>query len=115
MALTVGMTQEMRLKTGPDHFGPKFFSRFPMCFRRSLPGRGCSRRERRLDSPPPGDGNLGGDLHEPPEGIPPPPLGMEVRAVTKITQVEGKKITFKVEWFDEKEKIGRSRPQAVYH
>ena len=36
------------------------------------------------------------------------PLGMEVRAVTEITQVEGRKITFKVEGFDEKEKIGEA-------
>ena len=33
---------------------------------------------------------------------------MEVRAVTEITQVEGRKITFKVEGFDEKEKIGEA-------
>jgi predicted thioesterase len=38
----------------------------------------------------------------------PTPLGMEVRAVTEITQVEGRKLTFKVEGFDEKEKIGEA-------
>jgi predicted thioesterase len=38
----------------------------------------------------------------------PTPLGMEVRAVTEVTQVDGKKITFKVEGFDEKEKIGEA-------
>ena len=38
----------------------------------------------------------------------PTPLGMEVRAVTEVTQVEGRKITFKVEGFDEKEKIGEA-------
>jgi predicted thioesterase len=38
----------------------------------------------------------------------PTPLGMEVRAVTEVTQVEGRKITFTVEAFDEKEKIGEA-------
>jgi predicted thioesterase len=38
----------------------------------------------------------------------PTPLGMEVRAVTEITQVEGRKITFKLTAFDEKEKIGEA-------
>jgi fluoroacetyl-CoA thioesterase len=38
----------------------------------------------------------------------PTPLGMEVRAVAEVTQVEGRKITFKVEGFDEKEKIGEA-------
>jgi predicted thioesterase len=33
---------------------------------------------------------------------------MEVRVVTEVTQVEGRKITFKVEGFDEKEKIGEA-------
>ena len=36
------------------------------------------------------------------------PLGMEVRAVTEVTAVEGRKITFKVEGFDAKEKIGEA-------
>jgi predicted thioesterase len=33
---------------------------------------------------------------------------MEVRAVTEVTQVEGRKITFRLEAFDEKEKIGEA-------
>jgi predicted thioesterase len=38
----------------------------------------------------------------------PTPLGMEVRAKTEVIQVEGRKLTFKVEAFDEKEKIGEA-------
>lgn len=34
------------------------------------------------------------------------PLGMKVRALAKIIAVEGRKIVFEVEAFDEKEKIG---------
>jgi predicted thioesterase len=38
----------------------------------------------------------------------PTPLGMEVRAKTEVTGVDGRKLTFKVEAFDEKEKIGEA-------
>ena len=34
------------------------------------------------------------------------PVGMKVRAVAEITAVEGRKVSFKVEAFDEVEKIG---------
>ena len=34
------------------------------------------------------------------------PLGMKVRAVAELTAIEGRKLVFKVEAFDEKEKIG---------
>jgi predicted thioesterase len=33
---------------------------------------------------------------------------MEVRAVSEVTAVEGRKITFKLEAFDAKEKIGEA-------
>ena len=32
MALTVGMTHEMRLKTGPEHSAQKFFPKVPDVF-----------------------------------------------------------------------------------
>lgn len=34
------------------------------------------------------------------------PMNMKVKAIATITEVEGKKLTFSVEAFDEKEKIG---------
>lgn len=34
------------------------------------------------------------------------PVGMKVRAIAEITKIDGRKIIFKVEAFDEKEKIG---------
>ena len=33
---------------------------------------------------------------------------MEIRAKTEVTAVDGRKLTFKVEAFDEKEKIGEA-------
>jgi fluoroacetyl-CoA thioesterase len=38
----------------------------------------------------------------------PTPLGMKVVAKTAVVAVEGRKITFKLEAFDEKEKIGEA-------
>jgi predicted thioesterase len=34
------------------------------------------------------------------------PVGMKVRAVATLTNIEGRKLTFDIEAFDEKEKIG---------
>lgn len=34
------------------------------------------------------------------------PMGMEVRAIAELIEIDGKKLRFKVEAFDEKEKIG---------
>lgn len=34
------------------------------------------------------------------------PMNMKVRAVATLTEIEGKKLTFQVEAYDEKEKIG---------
>ncbi|HWQ62248.1 MAG TPA: thioesterase family protein [Negativicutes bacterium] len=37
------------------------------------------------------------------------PVGMTVRAVATLTEVAGKKLTFAVEAFDDKEKVGEGR------
>ena len=65
MALTVGMTHEQRLKTGPEHSAQKIYLRSSRCLQYSLSGRIVRGRERGLDGPPsrgPG-GTVGGDLH----------------------------------------------------
>lgn len=36
----------------------------------------------------------------------PTPIGLKVRAIAEITAIDGRKISFKVSAFDEKEKIG---------
>lgn len=37
------------------------------------------------------------------------PVGMTVRAIAKLTEIAGKKLTFAVEAFDDKEKVGEGR------
>nr|WP_092073471.1 thioesterase family protein [Dendrosporobacter quercicolus]NSL48050.1 thioesterase family protein [Dendrosporobacter quercicolus DSM 1736]SDM62628.1 Thioesterase superfamily [Dendrosporobacter quercicolus] len=39
------------------------------------------------------------------------PIGMQVRAAAELTGITGKKLTFRVEAFDEKEKIGEGTHQ----
>lgn len=104
----VGMTNEMRLKTGPQHSARKFFPHLPDAFATPylvglMEGVSAELMARHLG---PGEQSVGISMNL--KHLAPTPLGMEVRAVTEITQVEGRKLTFKLEVFDEKEKIGEA-------
>jgi fluoroacetyl-CoA thioesterase len=106
MAITVGMKHEVRLKTGPEHSAQKFFHGVPDVFGTPFLGGLFEGTSAALMAPhlAPGEQSVGISMNL--KHTAPTPLGMEVRAVTEVTQVEGKKITFKVEGFDDKEKIG---------
>ena len=108
MALAVGMTHEMRLKTGPEHSAQKFYPKVPDVFGTPFLGGLFEGVSADLMAPhlAPGETSVGISMNL--KHTAPTPLGMIVRAVTEITQVEGRKITFKLEAFDEKEKIGEA-------
>jgi len=53
-----------------------------------------------------GEGNSTVGIHLDVKHLAATPMGMEVRAVAELIEVEGKKLRFKVEAFDEKGKIG---------
>jgi fluoroacetyl-CoA thioesterase len=108
MALAVGMTHEMRLKTGPEHSAQKFYSKVPDVFGTPFLGGLFEGVSADLMAPHLGPGETSVGISMNLKHTAPTPLGMEVRAVTEITQVEGRKITFKLEAFDEKEKIGEA-------
>ena len=108
MALTVGMTHEMRLKTGPEHTAQKFFPKVPDVFGTPFLGGLFEGVSADLMAPHLGAGETSVGISMNLQHTAPTPLGMEVRAVTEITQVEGRKITFKLTAFDEKEKIGEA-------
>ena len=108
MAVTVGMTHEMRLKTGPEHTAKKFFPKVPDVFGTPFLGGMFEGASAALMAPhlEPGETSVGISMNL--KHTAPTPLGMEVRVVTEVTQVDGRKITFKVEGFDEKEKVGEA-------
>jgi fluoroacetyl-CoA thioesterase len=108
MALAIGMTNEMRLKTGPEHSAQKFYSKVPDVFGTPYLGGLFEGVSADLMAPHLGPGETSVGISMNLKHTAPTPLGMEVRAVTEITQVEGRKITFKLEAFDEKEKIGEA-------
>jgi len=108
MAIEVGMKHEKRLKTGPEHSAQKFFQGVPDVFGTPFLGglfEGTS-AELMAAHLAPGELSVGVTMNL--RHTAPTPLGMEVRAVTEVTAVDGRKITFKVEGFDEKEKIGEA-------
>jgi fluoroacetyl-CoA thioesterase len=108
MTLAVGMTHEMRLKTGPEHSAQKFYPKVPNVFGTPFLGGLFEGVSADLMAPHLAAGETSVGISMNLKHTAPTPLGMEVRAVTEITQVEGRKITFKLEAFDEKEKIGEA-------
>jgi predicted thioesterase len=108
MAIEVGMKHEKRLQTGPEHSARKFFQGVPDVFGTPFLGglfEGTS-AELMAAHLAPGELSVGVTMNL--RHTAPTPLGMEVRAVTEVTSVDGRKITFKVEGFDAKEKIGEA-------
>ena len=108
MALKVGMTHEIRLKTGPEHSAQKFFPKVPDVFGTPFLGGLFEGVSAELMAPNLGEGETSVGISMNLQHTAPTPLGMEVRAVTEVTAVEGRKITFKLSAFDEKEKIGEA-------
>jgi fluoroacetyl-CoA thioesterase len=108
MALAVGMTHEMRMKTGAEHSAQKFFPKVPNVFGTPFLGGLFEGVSAELMAPHLGAGETSVGISMNLQHTAPTPLGMEVRAVTEVTQVEGRKITFKLEAFDETEKIGEA-------
>ncbi|MCX5892403.1 MAG: thioesterase family protein [Deltaproteobacteria bacterium] len=108
MAIVVGMKHEKRLQTGPEHSARKFFQGVPDVFGTPFLGGLFEGTSAELMAPhlAPGELSVGVTMNL--KHTAPTPLGLEVRAVTEVTAVEGRKITFKVEGFDAKEKIGEA-------
>lgn len=104
----VGMTHELRLKTGPEHSARKFYPELPDAFATPflvglMEGVSADLMAKHLR---PGEQSVGIGINL--KHTAPTPLGMEVRVVTELIAIDGKKLTFKLEAFDEKEKIGEA-------
>jgi|UniRef100_A0A7C5AKP4 fluoroacetyl-CoA thioesterase len=106
--LQVGLTHEKVLKTGPEHSARHFYPDLPDVFGTPFLVGLFEGVSAELMAPHLGPGEQSVGISMNLKHLAPTPLGMEVRAKTEVTQVEGRKLTFKVEAFDEKEKIGEA-------
>lgn len=106
--LTVGMKHEKEILTGPEHSARNFFPDLPEVFGTPyLVGlfEGVS-AELMAPHLAPGEQSVGAGMDL--KHTAPTPLGMKVRAVTELIEVDKRKHVFKLEAFDEKEKIGEA-------
>jgi predicted thioesterase len=102
------MTHEKALKTGPEHSARNFFPHLPDVFGTPYLVGLFEGASAELMAPhlAPGEQSVGIAMNL--KHVAATPLGMAVRARSEVTAVEGRKLTFKVEAFDEKEKIGEA-------
>ncbi len=104
----VGMTHEIKVKTGPEHSARHFFENLPDVFATPFLGAFMERASAELidRNLQPGEQSVGVSMQL--KHLAATPLGMEVRVVTKVAAVEGRKLTFELEAFDPVEKIGEA-------
>ncbi|MCL6620472.1 MAG: thioesterase family protein [Syntrophobacterales bacterium] len=106
--LAVGMKHEKEITTGPEHSARNFFPDLPDVFGTPyLVGlfEGVS-AELMAPHLSPGEQSVGAGMDL--KHTAPTPLGMKVRAVTELVEVDKRKHVFRLEAFDEKEKIGEA-------
>ncbi|MGQ9670133.1 MAG: thioesterase family protein [Desulfosoma sp.] len=106
--LTVGMKKELTLKTLPEHSAQRFFHNLPNVFATPFLGglmeQVCAALiDEHLE---PGMQSVGMSMDL--KHLAPTPLGMEIKVVCEVTAIEGRKVIFKLEAFDEVEKIGEA-------
>jgi predicted thioesterase len=104
----VGMTRELKVKTQPEHSARRFYANLPDVFATPMLGGLMEQVSAELidERLQPGEQSVGISMNL--KHLAPTPLGMEVRVRTEITAVEGKKLTFQLEAFDDVEKIGEA-------
>lgn len=107
-ALEVGLSRELKVKSTPEDSARKFYPNLPDVFATPVLGGLMERVSAELinEHVQPGEQSVGISMNL--KHTAATPLGMEIRIRTEITAVEGKKLTFKVEAFDEVEKIGEA-------
>lgn len=105
---TAGMTHEKVIKSGPEHSARLFYPDLPDVFGTPFLVGLFEGVSAELMAPHLGPGEQSVGIGMNLKHTAPTPLGMEIRAKTEVTAVDGRKLTFKVEAFDEKEKIGEA-------
>ncbi|NLI31530.1 MAG: thioesterase family protein [Deltaproteobacteria bacterium] len=104
----VGMTHELKIKTLPEHSAQVFYPNLPDVFATPFLAGLMERVSAELmhEHLQPGEQSVGISMNL--KHTAATPLGMEVRIRTEIVAVEGRKLTFQLEAFDEAEKIGEA-------
>ena len=103
---TVGMTHEITIKTLNEYSAQNFFPNLPDVFATPYLGGFMERASAELIDKQLAEGWQSVGISMNLQHLAATPLGMEVRIVTKISAVEGRKLTFDIEAYDEMEKIG---------
>ncbi len=103
-----GMTHELKIKSTPEHSARVFYPHLPDVFATPFLGGLMERVSAELinERLQPGEQSVGISMDL--KHTAATPLGMEIRVVTEVTSVEGRKLTFRLEAFDEVEKIGEA-------
>lgn len=106
--LETGMTRELKVKSLPEHSARTFYTNLPDVFATPFLGGLMERVSAELIDQhlEPGEQSVGISMNL--KHLAATPLGMEIRVKTEITAVEGKKLTFHLEAYDDVEKIGEA-------
>jgi predicted thioesterase len=103
-----GMKHELKVKSLPEHSARTFYPNLPDVFATPILGGLMERVSAELIDKhlEPGQQSVGISMSL--KHLAATPLGMEVVVKTEVTAVEGRKLTFQLEAFDEVEKIGEA-------
>jgi fluoroacetyl-CoA thioesterase len=107
-AFQVGMTHELKIKSQPEHSARRFYANLPDVFATPFLGGLMEQVSAELVDQHlnPGEQSVGVSMNL--KHLAATPLGMDIRVKTEIVAVEGRKLTFQLEAFDEVEKIGEA-------
>lgn len=103
-----GMSRELKVVTTQEDSARRFYPNLPDVFGTPCMGGLMERVSAELinEHVNPGEQSVGISMNL--KHTAPTPIGMTVRVRTEVTAVEGRKLTFKLEAFDEVEKIGEA-------
>jgi fluoroacetyl-CoA thioesterase len=107
-AFQAGMTHELSIKSQPEHSARRFYANLPDVFATPFLGGLMEQVSAELVDKHlnPGEQSVGVSMNL--KHLAATPLGMGIRVKTEIVAVEGRKLTFKLEAFDDVEKIGEA-------
>ena len=106
--IAVGATREISCATGPEHTARYFYENLPDVFATPFLAGFMERVSAELihDYLEPGEQSVGISMDIKHSAA--TPLGMKIRVATEVTAVDGAKLTFRLDAWDEIEKIGEA-------